>query len=853
MLTFFRRFLMLVLGLSLIVLPVVVRDMGWGYNERAYTPPDVPELSFAATPAPTPTAIPVTEGIRTAAAELRRGPVVVDFAHFSFLNPANLQPLADALADRGLGVRYWISKVNTMALESSAQFPDQSEDLALQLKEASALAIVSPFFLWTEKEIAVVDRFVADGGRLLLVSDPDINGDFPSLLNILAEPFGVVFNDDYLYDTVHNDGNFTFFFNESTADAVATAQEDESSADTAVLADATLAFYGGRSISGAVTPQVRSVETTLSSLRTGQSGFTTVAIGGVAERGTQGRVLALGDFDVLTEAYRVRHDNQRLVEFVADFLSAEQRNNTMVDFPDYLGKEVALSFGARAAIDANLLAQGAQLQQRLETTGRTLTLTNGQALSNTTVSSDGTAMDLIYLADYSTVQTKTTLLTDLGIQIITEAVTITIPVEIAPAQATPVITDTTNSQPDARTEENKPTPTATAATRERNNRGEESKPVTTTGTTTITTTLTVTATNPRASATTTVTEPLTVTLSNAVVITDTMPTTRVEITTYLETADGLHLLADETVLVAQRERADGSLLLAVLGADRRGIDAGVTRLLANDFSDCVIGQRLTFCSLPPETSSSRSSGSSGSTQTEGSDEGGTGDTGSGGSDSGDGNKPETPPTKRAGILLLDDNRAATASESSEADLYLQALIADGHSVDLWDAETQAIPTANDLTSYAWVIWSNGGYAAGKLSIEDMDLVFGYIRQGGRLTLSSRFPLPGIEAASAVRDVVVNQAIPALVDGLPDEPIVLTEEQTAANLSPIAADESGVQIALRRGPASEDAEAPLLVILTDEAESGTDSRFMLMGLGLDGLPEEISTILINNMATWMLAE
>lgn len=890
--TFLRRFLIVVLGLVLLALPTLVRDWGFQYNERSYTPPDVPELNLAATPAPTATPQAVTDAQFTTDEGLRRGPVVVDFAHFGFLNPANLQPLADALADRGLGLRYWVSKVDTMALESSAQFPDQSEDLASQLKDASALVVVSPFFMWTPQEIAVTERFVADGGRLLLISDPDINGDFPSLVNILAEPFGVVFNDDYLYDTAKNDGNYTFFFNES-----APAVEGETTGNAEALADAAIAFYGGRSIGGAVVAQLRSAPTTLSSLRTGQSGFITVAIGGVAGRGTAGRVLALSDFDVLSEVYRVRHDNQRMVEFVADFLSADQRNNTMADFPEYLGKAVALSYGAGLSIDANLLLQGAQLQQRLENTGRTLALINGHALNKP----DEAGRDLIYLTDYTTAFSETTLLTDLGIQVITEAVTITVPVvatPVAPTKPEPKPTESTDGTPKATPESTKTdTKDTDQETPQSSETAQESLAVTATATLTATVTVTATVlpemtptiepqltptllpkvtptvratralgTTDITTATTTAeptTAPLTVTatISEATVLTATLtPETRVVITTYLETAEGLRFLADQTVLVAQSQRADGSLLLAVLGADRRGIDAGVTRLLANDFKDCVIGETLTFCSLSPKAAPTRSSST---TSTTGDKESNTGssdttkdDSSGSGNDDGGGNggsEPTKTPAANRGVLLIDDNRTAAEGESSEADLYLQALIGAGHSVDLWSAKSQGSPTADDLTNYTWVIWSNAGYADGKLSIEDMDLVFGYVRQGGRLTLSSRFPLPGIEEASTLRDVVIDGVMADLVKGLPDEPITLSEEQNAANLSPLAADESGVEIALRRGPASEDAEAPVLVVLTDATESDSNARFMIVGMSLTGLSEATSSTLINNMATWMMAE
>ncbi|MEZ4867423.1 MAG: hypothetical protein R3C14_39220 [Caldilineaceae bacterium] len=816
MLIFLRRFLVVLIGIVLVAAPTVVRDWGWRYNERNYTPPDVPDLSFAATPMPTPTPLAVKELAPINDNELRAGPVVVDFAHFSFLNPASLQPLADALADRGVGMRYWISTVDPMKLENFADFPDQSAELAAQLRDASALFVISPIFLWTEQEIAVVEHFVADGGRLLLISDPDFAGDVPSLTNMLAEPFGIVFNDDYLYDTTHNDGNFTFFF------------QGEATDQAANLADATIAFYGGRSISGAVAVQMRSAATTASSLRIGQSGFATVAIGGVASRNTQGRVLALSDFDVLSEVYRTRHDNQRMVDFVADFLTADQRINRVADFPNYLGKQVALAFGTTAAINAELLHQGAQLQQRLESSGRTLALTNSNVLTNSVTIAErsaATITDLIYLADYTTARAQTTLLADLGIDLVTEVVTSTVtPTEATTAaKPTPAVTATKTATPQANA-----TPSVAAT-------GEITTTVAATHTTAVTATATLT-TAPAITATATVTA--------SAPVTPTAPKPTVTITNYLVTATGLRLLADETVLVVQTRGADGAFVLAVLGADSRGIDAGVKRLLDNDFTDCVLGDLLTFCSLPGTggAASSQSSGSAGKASESGTSE----------------PSPKQEPTPapsggRIGILLVDDNRAAGQNEAGEADSYLQALIAAGYSVDLWDAASQGAPTVADLAKYAWVIWSNGGYNEGKMLAEDMDIIFNYVREAGKVTISSRFPLPGIEEPSTVRDVAIDDTIPTLVQELPDEPIALAAEQIAANLTPLAADASGGQVVLRRGPASDDAAAPLLVVLTDTSATTSTAQVMIVGVAINGLPQEVSNTLVNNMATWMLGE
>ncbi len=913
MLLFLRRFVILVLGLLLLAAPTLVRENYWQYNDRPYTPPTVPDLAVAATPVPTPTAVPLAEVAFEAVGELRAGPVVVDLAHSNFLDPSGMQPLADALADQGIGLRYWLSTIDPLTVNSYLEYPDQSTELAAQLADASALIVISPFFLWTAQEIAVAEQFVTRGGRLLLISDPDIMGDYAAATNMIGEPFGVVFNEDYLYDTALNDGNFTYFFQESLL--LPTENTETSSAP---LTDSTIAFYGGRSLSGDLRPLLQSVETTLSSLRVGRSGFTTAAIAGLAERGTAGRVLALSDFDVLTEPYRQRHDNQRMVEYVAGFLSADERINRVVDFPHYLGKEVALAFGASDAINAELILQGAQLQQRLEQSGRTLFLTDSSTLTGTlsinsadgtllsdsadgtipSDSADGTipsdsasgetdpvataapdsaaATDLIYLAAYTTALSQTTVLDELGIELYTEVVTKSVPVATPtvrvdamppapqgegteqPADRTPGVEtgDVGDTLPAPATPPPPLTGTVPITALQRVAQVDETPPVTTTdlitGSASITDSIAVTSSvgitegangeseTPTPSVTRAITPSATLTATAAV-------EERTFITTYLRTAGGLTFLADETVLVVRQPQAGDRLLLAVLATNSRGLDAGVNRLLENDFSGCVIGEVLTFCALN-----------------------GTGDATSTAGTTAEPLAEEAPPAEQdeeapiepgnepprgvdAPVLLIDDNGAAAADELSEADTYLQRLLAAGYQVDLWSVGDQGDPTVDDLLAYGWVIWSNGGYAAGAIDNDDLDTIFTFISESGRLTISSRTPLPGLEATSAIRDLVVApDAAPPLIEGLPAEPVVLTgAEMSSAVLNALAEEDPATEVVLRRGPASEDSEAPALVVLADPAMGDSEARLMIAAFSVDWLPDAEQATLIDNMATWML--
>ncbi len=296
-----RWILIAAAGLVLLLLPMVVRDLRRpnvlplpAAAPQAYVPPEVPTPQLAVTPIPTATPARSDAVAQTPADELSRGPIVVDLAHYSRLDRARFQPLAAALAQRGLDLRFWLPTVDTSKIKAITDFPDMSADLAKQLQGASGLAVISPFFLYTPAEVAEVERFVADGGRLLLISDPDIESDSASDTNQLAAAFNVVFNQDYLYDTVANDENFTYFF------------LDEFRGQAADMAGSRIAFYGGRSIGGAVETLVRSAGTTLSSLRNGLTSFNTVVLGGSPANNSSGSVLAMSDFDVLTDPYVAR-------------------------------------------------------------------------------------------------------------------------------------------------------------------------------------------------------------------------------------------------------------------------------------------------------------------------------------------------------------------------------------------------------------------------------------------------------------------------------------------------------------------------------------------------------------------
>ncbi len=824
-----RRGLALAAGLVLLLLPLFVRAAFWGYHRRPYAPKELPGFSVAATPLPTVTPLAQTPPPSQAKQELRPGPVVVDMAHGNRVSRNQFEPLAAALARRGVGMRFWMSDIDPMTVTNFLAYPDQSEELAPLLRDASALVAASPFFLWSKAEIALVERFVADGGRLLLISDPNVVGDLAQDINNLAEPFGIVFADDYLYDTVENDGNHVYVFQ---------AQFEDQAAE---LVGRRIAFYGARSISGEVAPQIRTASTTLSALREGTTGLTTVALGGLASSGTLGGVLAMTDIDVMTAPFVERHDNAFIVEFVADFLVSGERTNSVTDFPAYLGKHVTLVFANAAAVDAPILLEGSRLQQSLEATGRTLTL-GGTALLTTTLAGgdDAPDEDLIVLADFAMAEEATTLLADFGFTLVT-------------VEPTPMPEGETE-EPEAGDEAATATPIPPTATATAEPAGADSEAET--GSARWSTPVSPRGQFVRPAGQDALTETPEALLTPTATFTPSAetpaptatpgPTSTPQPEIYLETADGLRLAAGDTVLIAQRQLPSGHRLVIVLGSSNDGIRSGVDRLLNGQYDGCVTSADLAVCSGPSGEMSPVV-------------ENGTATPSPAASETAPASVTPSPAPdgdKAARVLVIDDNDITSPDEVSEADIYLQALIQANISPALWTTAGDGIPTGDDLLSYEWVIWSSGGYESGGPGLADLDGLLTYINTGGNLTISSRRPFFGMstEDPAVIVDVTVDNDLPELVRGLPSESFLLENGLPPVTPLEISADNADARVALRRGPDSGSAGAPLLFLVTDENEpESTGARLLIMGMSLSWLPDDYDKQLVRNMATVMLAD
>lgn len=895
-----RWAIVLIAGLVLLVLPSAIRLLQpQTRNAGTYVAPTNAPAVNAATPIPTHTPVALPSPAATllaSAAQPLRGAVIVDLAHYSQIDRNRFQPLAAALSQYGLDLRFWLPTTATADIKDVAKFPDLSADLAKQLDGASALVVVSPYFLYTPNEIAVVKKFVSDGGQLLVISDPDIESDAARDTNQLASAFNIVFNEDYLYDTVENDENYTYFFQGDFYDR---AQE---------LAGSKIAFYGGRSISGAIVPQVRSNLTTLSSQRIGLTGFNTVVIGGLSADASFGRVLGMSDFDVLTDPFVARHDNRKLLDFVARFLAAAKRSNTIVDFPAFLSPDVGLAIDSAAPLGATALTRAAALQQMIENSGRTLELTAGATWRDVEQSA---GQDLIYVTDYRTAAKETPLLADLGITLTEEIITPTVaaaPATVAPAasaatatavataagspSSTPItatvpapVPSLTPEAPASATPQPVIPPKTPAATL-------TELPVTPSLTATpeapapITTTLNalvtllqsqgVTATGEPAAGSTAmpVTSALTATTqvtTSAAVTGSTSapgvtpagtptPAPTPQITLYLERKDGTRLIAAETQLFVRRTDPSGRNVLAVLGADEQSIGAAVTRLLNRDFAGCLSQGEVLLC---PYAAGSAPSAAGGSSANAAPTPASTAAATPAGAPAGAPTGVPTPkpsaspaPTKAAhAILIVDDNAQAAEGEKSEAAIYLTVLTAAGYDVNLWVTSAQGMPKTEDLAGYGWVVWSDATYATSGIDGDALRVVSGYINEGGHLTISSRMPFFGVGAGAPapIKDLVVTEDLPMLVANLPKTIALATETPPLNPLQDTENPDANARTAMQRGPGSGAAGVPVLMLLSDQnAAEPKGALLMLFAMSMGWLPNDASTQLIQNMAQVMLA-
>jgi hypothetical protein len=298
------------------------------YQGTYEAPPSVhiPFEEFTAPPAPP------GDFVDAPLTEVRQGTLLVDAAHRNRFDSQELTAFTSRVTNRGYQVEF-------MGDFGSLGDSERRDLLESQLRRADSLVVILPQETYTPPEIAEVKKFVAKGGKLLLIADPTRRHD----INPLAEAFGMNFQPDYLYNLVDYDLNYQeVFLREFQPDELTRGLEEIVlySSGSVQSSGTGLAFTGGETRS------------TFSQLGDRFYPFA---------RGEDRNVLALYDFTFMIPPHNSISDNDQLVSNLADYLTSSERDFHLTDFPSFFEGEVDIILSDSVAIDQgtvfmNLLA-----------------------------------------------------------------------------------------------------------------------------------------------------------------------------------------------------------------------------------------------------------------------------------------------------------------------------------------------------------------------------------------------------------------------------------------------------------------------------------------------------------------
>jgi hypothetical protein len=314
------------------------------------------------------------------------GRVLIDLSHANNLDTNDLAPLLGRLEARGVTVETF----------------DGAGDATIEafLHSATALLVVAPTEAYEAEDRDVIVDFVEDGGRVLLAADPtrsvlEEDEGFlilsPGLcpvsavpaINSLANAFGVVYFDDYLYNLDENEGNYRNVRFTVFSDDHALVQDLE-----------TVVFFAAHSLRSNGLSLIVGDEQTRSPVRSGEAGLA------VATLTVNGQALALGDVTFLTAPYHTIGDNDRLLSHIADWLAVDGRvRDELADFPYLFQQPVDLIQFCGDAIDARLIAHSTALQECFDRADLSLSL-RAEATPGHDVLFVGTFDDVVLVQDY---------------------------------------------------------------------------------------------------------------------------------------------------------------------------------------------------------------------------------------------------------------------------------------------------------------------------------------------------------------------------------------------------------------------------------------------------------------------
>lgn len=330
------------IALAALLLPILIRGL-WFYRGMANRPeiatPDF--ASFSAPQAPVNVS-EVDEEIKQLG-----GTVLIDSAHSNLFSMAGINSLISAIQARG-------GKIEMVTDTFSLEY---------QLKYASAFVSFSPTSSFGIYEIKALKNFAERGGKILVFTEATNNTIYvdyfsgaytitsdANAANSLLREFDITVNNDYLYNTENNEGNFrNVFF-------------DEFGKSEITFGLSQIALYGTHSIespSGIILLQ--GAETNLSSSTDAHDPNQ-----GGAVLSQNGNVAAFGDATFLSSPYNTYTDNAKLISNIADFALASKQTLTLQNLPFLFNDEtVSIYVASDLTKDTSLITALGSLQSSL--------------------------------------------------------------------------------------------------------------------------------------------------------------------------------------------------------------------------------------------------------------------------------------------------------------------------------------------------------------------------------------------------------------------------------------------------------------------------------------------------------
>lgn len=302
---------LLLIAIVALLLPPLLRGL-WFYRgiprQAGFATPDY--ASLTAPQAPLTPANKITDS----GEQFLAGTVLIDLAHTNRFTMTEIASFTKAVQQRG----------------GTVEMLNNPEQLNFSLRYASAFVTFSPSLAFSSGEIQSLEAFVQRGGRLLVFSDATRNliyydffsdtltvyGDADAV-NPLLEPFGIVVNNDYLYNLAHNEGNYrNVFF-------------DDFGSSELTFGLKQIALYGTHSVESPLGLILfRGAESNLSSLDDAHH-----PTQGGAALSRDGNVVAFGDFTFMSSPYNNYADNAILIENLAEFALSGKQSRSLETFP----------------------------------------------------------------------------------------------------------------------------------------------------------------------------------------------------------------------------------------------------------------------------------------------------------------------------------------------------------------------------------------------------------------------------------------------------------------------------------------------------------------------------------------